>query len=67
MKTVTIIRASVRVVDNGQKTEPLSMKSGVRQGCSLSLSLFLVSLDWVMKTAFFGWYLVALHDILRRS
>ena len=57
VKIVTIIRAlyegfSAQVVHNGQKTEPLSMGTGVRQGCLLSPLLFLVTLDWVTKTAF---------------
>ena len=57
VKRVTIIRAlyegfSTQVVHNGQKTEPLSMRTGVRQGCLLSPLPFLVTLDWVTKTAF---------------
>ena len=57
VKIVTIIRAlykgfSAQVVHNGQKTESLSMRTGVRQGCLLSPLLFLVTLDWVTKTAF---------------
>ena len=57
VKTVTTIRAlyegfSVQVVHNGQKTEPLNMRTGVRQGCLLSPLLFLVALDWVTRTAF---------------
>ena len=57
VKIVTIIRAlyegfSARVLHNGQNTEPLSMRTGVRQGCLLSPLLFLVTLDWVTKTAF---------------
>ena len=54
VKIVTIIRAlyegfSARVLHN---TEPLSMRTGVRQGCLLSPLLFLVTQDWVTKTAF---------------
>ena len=57
VKIVTIIRAlyegfSEQVVHNWQKTEPLSMRTGVRQDCLLSPLLFLVTLDWVTKTAF---------------
>ena len=56
-KIVIIIRAlyegfSTQVVHNGQKTQPLNMKTGVRQGCLLSPLLFLVALDWVTRTAF---------------
>ena len=57
VKIVIIIRSLyegffAQVVHNGQKTEPLSMRTGVRQGCLLSPLLFLVTLDWVTKTAF---------------
>ena len=56
-KIVTIIRVlyegfSAQVVHNGQKTQPLDMRTGVRQGCLLSPLLFLVTLDWVMRTTF---------------
>ena len=56
-KIVTIIRVlyegfSAQVVHNGQKTQPLDMRTGVRQGCLLSPLLFLVALDWVTRTAF---------------
>ena len=57
VKIVTIIKAlhegfSAQVVPNGQKTEPLSMRTEVRQGCLLLPLLFLVTLDWVTRTAF---------------
>ena len=53
-KIVTIIRAlyegfSAQVVHNGQKTQPLNIKTGVRPGCLLSPLLFLVALDWVTR------------------
>ena len=56
-KIVTIIRVlyegfSAHVVHNGQRTQPLNMRTGVRQGCLLSSLLFLVALDWVTRTAF---------------
>ena len=56
-KMVTIIRVlyegfSAQVVHNGQKTQPLIMRTGVRQGYLLSPLLFLVALDWVTRTAF---------------
>ena len=54
---VSIIRAlyegfSAQVVHNGQRTQPLNMKTGVRQGCLLSPLLFLVALNWVIRTTF---------------
>ena len=57
VKVVTIIRAcyegfSAQVLHNGQRTQPLNMRTGVRQACLLSPLLFLVALDWVTKTAF---------------
>jgi len=56
-KVVTIIRAlyegfSAQVVHNGQRTQPLNMRTGVRQGCLPSPLLFLVALDLVTRTAF---------------
>ena len=50
-KVVTIIRDlykdlfSSEVVHNGQRTQPLNMKTGLREGCLLSSLLFLVALD----------------------
>ena len=35
----------------GQQSEWFQIKSGVRQGCVISPLLFLVAIDWVMKTA----------------
>ena len=55
-KTVTIRVLyegfSAQVVHNGQKTQPLIMRTWVRQGCLLSPVLLLVALDWVTRTAF---------------
>ena len=56
-KMVTIVRVLyegflAQVAHNGQKTQPLIMRTGVRQGCLLSPLLFLVALDWVTRTAF---------------
>ena len=71
VKIVSIIRAlyesfSAQVVHNGQKTELLSMRTGVKHGCLVSLLLFLVTLDWVTKMAF-ATRRGILHDILGRS
>ena len=56
-KMATIIRVlyegfSAQMVHNGQKTQPLNMRTGVRQCCLLSPLLFLVALNWVTRTAF---------------
>ncbi|KAH9590037.1 hypothetical protein MS3_00001091 [Schistosoma haematobium] len=42
-----------KVVHGGQLTDSFQVKIGVRQGCSLSLSLFSFHLvvDWIMKTS----------------
>ena len=44
----------MKVVHNRQRTQPLDMTTGVRQGCLLSPLPFLVALDWVTRTAFDG-------------
>ena len=56
-KIVNIIRVlyegfSAQVIHNGQKTQPLNMRTRVRQGCLLCPLLFLVALNWVTRTAF---------------
>ena len=56
VEVVTIIKAlyegfSAQVVHNGERTQPLNMRTEVRQGCLLSPLLFLVALDWVTRTA----------------
>ncbi|CAH2245941.1 Hypothetical predicted protein [Pelobates cultripes] len=40
-----------RVIHGGQLTNSFQVKTGVRQGCLLSLFLFLVAIDWIMKTS----------------
>ena len=55
-KLVNLIRNSYagmtcRVVHSGQLTESFSVRTGVRQGCLLSPFLFLLAIDWVMKTS----------------
>ena len=57
VKLVSIIRAlyedfSAQMVHNGQRTQPLNMRTRVRQGYLLSPLLFLSALDWVTRTAF---------------
>ena len=41
---------SCRVVHDGQLSESFKIKTGVRQGCLLSPFLFLLAIDWIMKT-----------------
>ena len=39
-----------RVIHAGQLTDSFMVKTGVRQGCLLSPFLFLLAIDWIMKT-----------------
>ena len=55
MKFFNLIRnsyegLSCRIVHEGQLTERFEVKTGVRQGCLLSPFLFLLAIDWVMKS-----------------
>ena len=55
-KIVNIIRSSYdgmscRVVHGGQLTNSFQVRTGVRQGCLLSPFLFLLAIDWIMKSA----------------
>ena len=43
-----------QVLHGGTMTEPIEVKTGVRQGCLLSPLIFLVVLDWVAKNAYEG-------------
>ena len=43
-----------RVVHSGKLTDQFEVKTGVRQGCLLSPFLFLLAIDWVMKSATSG-------------
>ena len=42
---------SCRVIHEGQLTKNFEVRTGVRQGCLLSSFLFILDIDWVMKTA----------------
>ena len=58
-KLVTLIKNSYegmkcRVIHRGQLSNSFEVKTGVRQGCLLSPFLFLLVIDWVMKTTTTG-------------
>nr|KAG5690895.1 hypothetical protein BaRGS_028927 [Batillaria attramentaria] len=53
---VNIIRqlyedATCQVIHDGKLTEPFTVRTGVRQGCILSPTIFLMVVDWVMRQA----------------
>nr|KAG5699547.1 hypothetical protein BaRGS_033743 [Batillaria attramentaria] len=55
-KFVNIIRqlyedATCQVIHDGKLTEPFTVQTGVRQGCILSPTIFLMVVDWVMRQA----------------
>ena len=54
-KTITLIRntygeMTCKVTHAGRLTDSFQLKTGVRQGCLLSPFMFLVAIDWIMKT-----------------
>ena len=62
--------SQIRVIHNGELTPSFSVKTGVRQSCILSPMLFLLVIDWIMKTTTEGswtgiqWSLLSqLHDL----
>ena len=58
-KIISLIRCtlqdmSFRIAHAGQLSESFEVKTGVRQGCLLSPFLFLLVIDWIMKTTTTG-------------
>ena len=58
-KIISLIRCtfqdmSCRTAHAGQLSESFEVKTGVRQGCLLSPFLFLLVIDWIMKTTTTG-------------
>ena len=58
-KFISIIKAlydgfTCQVIHAGTLTEPLDVRTGVRQGCLLSPILFLMVLDWTTRHAYGG-------------
>lgn len=41
--------SSCQIIHNGKLTNPFAVKTGVRQGCMLSLTIFLIVMDWIMR------------------
>ena len=55
MKLVNMIKnsyegMSCRVIHDGQLTKNFEIRTEVRQGCLLSPFLFILAIDWIMKT-----------------
>jgi hypothetical protein len=43
--------ATSQVIHDGNLTEPFSIHTGVRQGCLLSPTIFLLVIDWITQQA----------------
>jgi len=41
--------STCQVVHNGKLTDPFTVRTGVRQGCMLSPTIFLMVIDWIMR------------------
>ena len=41
--------SSCQIIHNGKLTDPFPVKTGVRQGCMLSPTIFLIVIDWIMR------------------
>ena len=55
-KFITIIQqlyknAACQAIHERRLTEPFFLQTGVRQGCLLSPTIFLIVIDWVMREA----------------
>ena len=55
-KFISIIKemyqdSTCRVIHNGKLTDSFDIKTGVKQGCLLSPIIFLMAIDWVMKSS----------------
>ncbi|XP_061187006.1 uncharacterized protein LOC133195159 [Saccostrea echinata] len=53
-KLISIIRslyddATCHIIHNGEPTDHFNVETGVRQGCILSLTIFLIVIDWIMQ------------------
>ena len=46
--------ATCQVIHDGKLTEPFSVQTGVRQGCLLSPTIFLMVVDWVTRQSTAG-------------
>ena len=50
-KAVLYENATCQVTHEGRLTEPFFVQTGVSQGCLLSPTIFLIVIDWVVRTA----------------